>query len=66
MIGSGPGDQTATVIVAELGRRVCVVDSRTMVDGVCVNTGPVPSTTLRAVVPYFTGMQMRDLHRAGC
>ena len=35
-----------------------------MVGGVCVNTGTIPSKTLREAVLYLTGMQMRELYGA--
>ncbi len=64
VIGSGPGGQKAAIMAAKLGRKVCVVDSRTMVGGVCLNTGTIPSKTLREAVVYLTGMAMRDLYGA--
>ena len=64
VIGSGPGGQKAAIMAAKLGKRVCVVDSRAMVGGVCLNTGTIPSKTLREAVVYLTGMQMRDLYGA--
>ncbi len=62
VIGSGPGGQKAAIMAAKLGRRVCVIDARSMVGGVCVNTGTIPSKTLREAVLYLTGMQLRDLY----
>ena len=64
VIGSGPGGQKAAIMAAKLGHRVCVIDSKAMVGGVCVNTGTIPSKTLREAVLYLTGMQMRDLYGA--
>ena len=64
VIGSGPGGQKAAIMAAKLGKRVCVIDSRSMVGGVCVNTGTIPSKTLREAVLYLTGMQQRDLYGA--
>jgi NAD(P) transhydrogenase len=64
VLGSGPGGQKAAIMAAKLGHRVCVIDSKTMVGGVCVNTGTIPSKTLREAVLYLTGMQMRDLYGA--
>jgi pyruvate/2-oxoglutarate dehydrogenase complex dihydrolipoamide dehydrogenase (E3) component len=64
VIGSGPGGQKAAIMAAKLGHRVCVVDSKSMVGGVCVNTGTIPSKTLREAVLYLTGMQLRDLYGA--
>ncbi|HVD17181.1 MAG TPA: Si-specific NAD(P)(+) transhydrogenase [Propionibacteriaceae bacterium] len=64
VIGSGPGGQKAAIMAAKLGHRVCVIDTKSMVGGVCVNTGTIPSKTLREAVLYLTGMQLRDLYGA--
>jgi NAD(P) transhydrogenase len=64
VIGSGPGGQKAAIMAAKLGHKVCVIDSKSMVGGVCVNTGTIPSKTLREAVLYLTGMQLRDLYGA--
>ncbi len=62
VIGSGPGGQKAAIAAAKLGRRVAVVDRRDMVGGVCVNTGTIPSKTLREAVLYLTGLHQRDMY----
>ncbi|MBA3529456.1 MAG: Si-specific NAD(P)(+) transhydrogenase [Propionibacteriaceae bacterium] len=64
VIGSGPGGQKAAIMAAKLSRTVCVIDSKTMVGGVCVNTGTIPSKTLREGVMYLTGMQLREIYGA--
>ena len=64
VIGSGPGGQKAAIMAAKLGHKVCVIDRKAMVGGVCVNTGTIPSKTLREAVMYLTGMQQRDLYGA--
>lgn len=64
VLGSGPGGQKAAIMAAKLGHKVCVIDSKAMVGGVCVNTGTIPSKTLREAVLYLTGMQQRDLYGA--
>ena len=64
VIGSGPGGQKAAIAAAKIGKRVCVVERRHMVGGVCVNTGTIPSKTLREAVLYLTGMSMRELYGA--
>jgi NAD(P) transhydrogenase len=64
VVGSGPGGQRAAVAAAKLGHKVAVVDRRTMVGGVCINTGTIPSKTLREAVLYLTGMAQRDLYGA--
>ncbi|HVW44757.1 MAG TPA: Si-specific NAD(P)(+) transhydrogenase [Amycolatopsis sp.] len=64
VIGSGPGGQKAAIGAAKLGKRVAVIDRQEMVGGVCVNTGTIPSKTLREAVLYLTGMNQRDLYGA--
>jgi NAD(P) transhydrogenase len=62
VIGCGPGGQKAGIAAAKLGRRAAVVESRDVVGGVCVNTGTIPSKSLREAVLYLTGMAQRDLY----
>jgi NAD(P) transhydrogenase len=62
VIGSGPGGQKAAIAAAKLGYRAAVVERRHMLGGVCINTGTVPSKTLREAVLYLTGLNMRDLY----
>lgn len=64
VVGSGPGGQRAAIAAAKLGRSVAIVERRGMVGGVCINTGTIPSKTLREAVLYLTGLQQRDLYGA--
>ncbi|MBD2896980.1 putative soluble pyridine nucleotide transhydrogenase [Actinomadura sp. RB99] len=62
VLGSGPGGQRAAIAAAKLGRKVAVVDRREMMGGVCINTGTIPSKTLREAVLYLTGLNQRELY----
>jgi NAD(P) transhydrogenase len=64
VIGSGPGGQKAAIAAAKLGKRVAVAERRDMIGGVCVNTGTIPSKTLREAVLYLTGFAQRDMYGA--
>ncbi len=64
VIGSGPGGQKAAIAAAKLGKSVAVVERGMMLGGVCVNTGTIPSKTLREAVVYLSGMNQRDLYGA--
>jgi NAD(P) transhydrogenase len=55
-IGSGPAGQRAAVQAAKLGRRAAVVEKRRCVGGVCIDTGTIPSKTLREAVVTFSGL----------
>lgn len=64
VIGSGPGGQKAAIAAAKLGKSVAVIERGRMLGGVCVNTGTIPSKTLREAVIYLTGMNQRELYGA--
>ena len=55
-IGSGPAGQRAAVQAAKLGRRAAVVEKRRSVGGACIDTGTIPSKTLREAVLTFSGL----------
>jgi NAD(P) transhydrogenase len=62
VIGSGPAGQKAAIAAAKLGHRAAVVERWDMVGGVCINTGTIPSKTLREAVLYLTGLNQRELY----
>ena len=62
VIGSGPGGQKAAIAAAKLERRVAIVERPDMLGGVCLNTGTIPSKTLREAVLYLTGLDQRELY----
>ncbi|HEY2955115.1 MAG TPA: Si-specific NAD(P)(+) transhydrogenase [Candidatus Eisenbacteria bacterium] len=62
VIGSGPAGQRAAVQAAKLGRKVAVVERRREVGGVCINTGTIPSKTLREAVLDLAGLRQRSLY----
>jgi NAD(P) transhydrogenase len=62
VLGSGPGGQKAAIAAAKLGRRVGIVERRDMIGGVCLNTGTIPSKTLREAVLYLTGLDQREMY----
>jgi NAD(P) transhydrogenase len=64
VIGSGPGGQKAAIAAAKLGKSVAIVERGRTLGGVCVNTGTIPSKTLREAVVYLTGLNQRELYGA--
>jgi NAD(P) transhydrogenase len=62
VIGSGPGGQRAAIQAAKLGRRVALVERSDDVGGVCINTGTIPSKTLREAVIDLSGRRQRKLY----
>jgi len=62
IIGSGPGGQKAAIAAAKLDRHVAIVERPDMLGGVCLNTGTIPSKTLREAVLYLTGLDQREMY----
>jgi NAD(P) transhydrogenase len=62
VIGTGPAGQRAAVQAAKLGRRVGICERREEVGGVCINTGTIPSKTIREAVLHLTGYQQKGLY----
>jgi len=62
VIGSGPGGQKAAIAAAKLERKVAIVERPNMLGGVCLNTGTIPSKTLREAVLYLTGLDQREMY----
>jgi NAD(P) transhydrogenase len=62
VIGSGPAGEKGAAQAAYFGKRVALVEQALHVGGAGVNTGTVPSKTLRETVLYFSGLQQRGLY----
>lgn len=62
VIGCGPGGQKAAIAAAKLGKRTAIVEANEAVGGVCLNTGTIPSKTLRETVTYLTGLSQREMY----
>ena len=62
VIGSGPAGQRAAVAAAKIGKRVVVVEARSVVGGVCINTGTIPSKTMREAVLHLSGYNYRSIY----
>jgi len=55
VIGSGPGGQRAAIQAVKSGKRVAIVEKGLSVGGVCINTGTIPSKTMREAVLHLSG-----------
>jgi NAD(P) transhydrogenase len=62
VIGSGPAGQRAAIQAAKLRKRVALVERRRHLGGVSVNTGTIPSKTIREAVMYLTGLSQRGVY----
>jgi NAD(P) transhydrogenase len=64
VIGSGPGGQRAAIQASKLQKRVAVAERKGVVGGVCINTGTIPSKTLREATLRLSGYRDRELYGA--
>src|SRR5438067_5752561 len=64
VIGSGPAGQKAAIQAAKLDKRVAIVERKAVVGGVCINTGTIPSKTLREAVMHLSGYRERGIYGA--
>ncbi|MFZ1084300.1 MAG: Si-specific NAD(P)(+) transhydrogenase [Terracidiphilus sp.] len=62
VVGSGPSGQRAAVAASKMKKRACVVEARSVVGGVCVNTGTIPSKTMREAVLHLSGYNYRSIY----
>ncbi len=62
VIGSGPAGQRAAIQGSKCGRRVAVIEQREIVGGACVNTGTIPSKTMREAVMHLSGFQYQGIY----
>src|SRR6201986_4997086 len=62
IIGSGPAGQRAGISATKLGKKVAVVENMRSVGGVCINTGTIPSKTMREAVLHLSGYNYRSIY----
>src|SRR4026207_1848019 len=64
VIGSGPAGQKAANQGAKVGKKVGIVEQKKFVGGLCINSGTIPSKSLREAVLFLSGFRQRDLYGA--
>src|SRR6516164_11423061 len=62
VIGSGPAGHRAAIQGAKAGKRVALVEKREIVGGTCINTGTIPSKTMREAVLHLSGFQYQGIY----
>src|SRR5215831_10099865 len=62
VIGSGPAGEKAAVQAAYFGKRVAVIERSPALGGACVNTGTLPSKTLRETALFLSGYRQREMY----
>ncbi|HET7394049.1 MAG TPA: Si-specific NAD(P)(+) transhydrogenase [Candidatus Binatia bacterium] len=64
VIGSGPAGQKAAIQGAKIGKKVGIVERKRFVGGLCINSGTIPSKSLREAVLFLSGFRQRNLYGA--
>jgi NAD(P) transhydrogenase len=64
VIGTGPAGQKAAIQAAKLSKKVGIIERKAVLGGVCINTGTIPSKSLREAVLYLSGFRQRNLYGA--
>jgi NAD(P) transhydrogenase len=64
VIGSGPAGQKAAIQGAKVGKKVGIVERKKFVGGLCINSGTIPSKSLREAVLFLSGFRQRNLYGA--
>src|SRR5207245_2525145 len=62
VIGSGPAGEKGAAQAAYFSKRVALIEHGSVLGGACINTGTVPSKTLRESALYFSGLKQRGLY----
>ncbi|HUP61167.1 MAG TPA: Si-specific NAD(P)(+) transhydrogenase [Thermoanaerobaculia bacterium] len=64
VIGSGPAGEKGAAQAAWFGKRVALIEREPVLGGACVNTGTIPSKTLRESALHLTGFRQRGFRDA--
>src|SRR3974390_1924668 len=62
VIGSGPAGQRAAIQGAKAGKKVGIIEQREVIGGVCINTGTIPSKTMREAVLHLSGYNYQNIY----
>jgi NAD(P) transhydrogenase len=62
VIGSGPAGQRAAIQAAKFGKHVALVEKLEVVGGVAINTGTIPSKTIREAVLHLSGFYYQNIY----
>lgn len=62
VIGSGPAGQRAAIQAAKIGKQVALVEKREVIGGSCINTGTIPSKTMREAVLHLSGYHYQSIY----
>jgi NAD(P) transhydrogenase len=62
VIGSGPAGEKAAIEASKLHKSTVIIERRSVLGGVCIHTGTIPSKTLRETVMFISGLRQRSVY----
>src|SRR6267143_1015730 len=62
VVGSGPGGQRAAIQAAKFGKRAALIEKLEVIGGTAINTGTIPSKTIREAVLHLSGYQYQSIY----
>ena len=62
VIGSGPAGHRAAIQAAKLGKRAALIEKREVVGGASINTGTIPSKSMREAVMHLSGYSYQSIY----
>ncbi|MBX3353844.1 MAG: Si-specific NAD(P)(+) transhydrogenase [Phycisphaeraceae bacterium] len=63
VLGAGPAGSKAAIQAAKLGKSVCLVEKQRVVGGAAINTGTIPSKSLREAILSYTSVERLPVYR---
>jgi NAD(P) transhydrogenase len=62
VIGSGPAGQRAAIQAAKFGKKAALVEKMEVIGGAAINTGTIPSKTMREAVLHLSGFYYQSIY----
>ena len=62
VIGSGPAGQRAAIQASKFGKKAALIEKMEVVGGVSINTGTIPSKTMREAVLHLSGYNYQNIY----
>ncbi|MCB1181521.1 MAG: Si-specific NAD(P)(+) transhydrogenase [Chlamydiia bacterium] len=66
VIGSGPAGQKGAIQAAKLGKKVVIIEQDFVPGGACLNSGTIPSKSLREAIVDLTRYNERSFYGQSC
>ncbi len=62
VIGSGPAGQRAAIQATKFGKRAALIEKMEVIGGAAINTGTIPSKTMREAVLHLSGFYYQNIY----